>query len=391
MVALLRRMGLPGLSRTAENEMGMRKRFLGPSLPGVMGGVTFGDWLRLLWDNGFRVPPRYWPKAALTTLLSLPNSLLRWLESLTYGRKVAAVEVPPPLFILGHWRSGTTYLHRLLARDERFTHLTALEAWQPHSFLLAHGLRLRLARLLMPPTTRGTDNVAWDVEVPAEAEVALCRATFLSPIMSQVFPRRAAHYDRYLTFRCVGQQEVRRWQAAFVRLARKLTYKHRKPLVFKSPPFTGRIRLLLEVFPQARFIHIHRNPYAVYQSTRRLRLTLAKVFPFQTFDEALLHGRILTQYKEMYDAYFEERALIAPGRLCEVAFEYLEKDPLGELRRVYEELCLPDFAAARPALEKYVTSLAGYKKNEHPHLPDEVRADVAREWRHCFGEWHYGA
>ena len=91
----------------------------------------------------------------------------------------------------------------------------------------------------------------------------------------------------------------------------------------------------------------------------------------------------------MYDAYFEERERIPAGRLCEVAFEHLEKDPLGQLRRVYEELHLPNYEVARPALEGYVASLAGYQKNEHPALPAEVRADVAREWRRCFDEWHY--
>jgi hypothetical protein len=231
--------------------------------------------------------------------------------------------------------------------------------------------------------------VAWPAGVPAEAEVVLCRTTFLSPILSQVFPRRAAHYDRYLTFRGVPEAEVRRWQAALLHLVRKLTVNYRMPLVLKSPPNTARVQLLLGLFPEARFIHIRRNPYAVYQSTRRLRLTLARIFPFQPLDLTQVHGRILMQYRQMYDAYFEQRDLIPAGRVSEVGFEDLEKDPLGQLARVYGELGLPDFEAARPAVAEYVASLAGYQKNEYPALPPEVRADVAREWRRCFDEWHY--
>ena len=181
----------------------------------------------------------------------------------------------------------------------------------------------------------------------------------------------------------------RGWKRAFLHLARKLTWKYGRPLLFKSPPHTARIRLLLEIFPQARFVHIHRNPYTVYQSTRLHVLPGRRVFAFQKADPARLHGQVLRQYGSMYEAFFEERELIPTGRLCEVAFEDLEKDPVGQVARVYGELGLPDFAAARPALEEYVGSLGGYKKNEHPTLPADVRAEIAARWRRCFDAWNY--
>jgi hypothetical protein len=369
--------------------MGWRERLAVRLNPGLVRGVPLGDWLRLLWSNGFRVSPACWPRAFAATVGSLGNTPLRWLETLLWGRRIAAQEVPPPLFILGHWRSGTTYLHRLLAADSRFDYLTAIQAARPHDFLLTERILSKGAGLFARPAARGPDNLLWHPQVPVESEMALCRATFLSPTMSQVFPRRAAQYDRYLTFQGVPEREVRRWQAAFVRLARKLTCRHGRPLLFKAPPNTARVRLLLETFPGARFVHIHRDPYAVYQSTRRLRLLLLERFALQQFDTARLHERILRQYREMYEAYFAQRELVPAGRLVEVAFADLEKDPLGQVRRIYRELDLSDFEVARPALEKYVASQAGYRKNEHPSLAPEVRADVAREWRRCFEEWNY--
>jgi LPS sulfotransferase NodH len=365
--------------------MATRRKFLG------LGGVTAGDWLRLLWANGFRVPPAYWPKAAYTTLHALGNTPLRWLEALVHGRRVARQQVQPPLFILGHWRSGTTHLHRLLAADGRFGYLSAFQASRPHHFLLAERLRPRAARPTALTRTRGSDNVAWHPGVPVETEVALCRTTFLSPVMAQVFPRRAAYYDRYLTFRDVPDAEVRRWQAALVRLAKKLTLRHGRPLLLKAPPNTARVRLLLEVFPEARFVHIHRHPHAVYSSTMRLRGMLGEVFALQHPDSAATHARVVRQYREMYDAYFEQRGLVPTGRLCEMGFEDLEEDPVGQLERVYRELSLPDFEQVRPAVAAYVRSLEGYKKNEHPPLADDVRAELAREWRRCFDEWGYPA
>ncbi len=268
--------------------------------PGQMGGVTLGDWLGVLWSNGFRVAPRRWPKALMTTLLSLGNTPLRWLESALYARRIAAQQVLPPLFVLGHARSGTTLLRRLLATDDRVACPTLSEVSHPHDFLLMDRWRSKVTGFFLP-ATRGVDNVAWNPRVPAEEEWALCRVTFLSPMMSQVFPARAEHYDRYLTFRDVPAWEVERWKAAFLWLAKKWTWKYRRPLLFKSPAHTARVRLLREVFPDAKFVHIHRNPYAVYQSSMRLRLMLSRLFSFQRPDPAKAHGRLLRNYRVMYD------------------------------------------------------------------------------------------
>ena len=83
-----------------------------------------------------------------------------------------------------------------------------------------------------------------------------------------------SHYDRYLTFRGVPEREVDEWKQALVLFLKKLTWKYRKPLLLKSPPHTCRIKLLLGLFPEARFVHIHRDPFAVYQSMRH---TLSRV------------------------------------------------------------------------------------------------------------------
>jgi hypothetical protein len=59
---------------------------------------------------------------AFITLISPLTSLIRRHEDAKYGPKLAGVRVKQPLFILGHWRSGTTHLHNLLATDEPFAY-----------------------------------------------------------------------------------------------------------------------------------------------------------------------------------------------------------------------------------------------------------------------------
>ena len=83
------------------------------------------------------------------------------------------------------------------------------------------------------------------------------------------------------------------------------------------------------------------------------------------------------------------RDLIPAGALCEIRFEDLEKDPVGQIRRVYRELNLPDFEQALPKIEQYAASLSGYKKNVFTPLPGPVREKVSRAWTRNFREWGY--
>jgi hypothetical protein len=369
--------------------MSWREALLIACGPGAFGGVTFGDWLRTLRDNRFAVHPRYWGRAAATTGVSLSNSLLRRWEEWRYGRRVREAAVPPPLFVLGIWRSGTTHLHNLLARDDRLAFPNMYQVFNPHTFLTTEAANAPIFQAFMP-RTRPQDNVRLGVREPQEDEFALLGLTGLSFAMSWAFPRSAARYDRYLTFRGATPAEVARWQAALKWFVQKLAFKYGpRPLVLKSPGHTARIKLLLELFPDARFVHIHRHPYEVFRSTMHTTRQVWRWWALQRLDDGDLEGRTLRQYTEVFDAYFAERDLIPRGRFVELGFADLEKDPLGQVRRVYEALGLPDFDHVEPKLRDYVSSLGGYKKNEFRELPAELKRRVAREWRRCFREWGY--
>src|SRR5262249_28192899 len=80
-------------------------------------GMTFGDWWFLLRRHRFPIEPEHWPRVLVQTAVSASNTLGARLERWWYGRQVAAAHVQAPLFILGHYRSGTTHLHNLLALD----------------------------------------------------------------------------------------------------------------------------------------------------------------------------------------------------------------------------------------------------------------------------------
>jgi hypothetical protein len=215
--------------------MSWRKRLILFCGPSILGLVTFGDWLTLLRENGFAVDPPYWLRASMITLGSLGNSLHRRREEANYGSSIRETRVEPPLFVLGIWRSGTTHLQNLLAVDDRFAFPNWYQASFPHSFLSTEARSSRIGGFFVP-RERAQDRMPFGFLLPAEDEFALASATARSPLLSWVFPRRAEHYDRYLTFRGVPEAEVVEWKAALLGFVRKLALKHGKPIVLKATP-----------------------------------------------------------------------------------------------------------------------------------------------------------
>ncbi len=368
--------------------MAWREALLTRIGPGGFAGITTGRWFRVLRDIRFQVDFPYWGRTATITSYCIPNYFLSWMERLIYTRRVRSAKVEPPLFILGIWRSGTTHLHNLLAQDSRLAYPNTYQVYYPRSFLLTEKFYRRLLDFFLP-ATRPQDNMAITMGHPQEDEFAICCLTGLSPMMGWVAPRMAEFYDRYLTLREATPAERETWKSALFGFVQKLSFKYGKPLVLKSPAHTCRIKLLLELFPDARFVHIHRNPYEVYQSTVH---TIRAVIPWWTLQRpnfSDLEERTIRQYRQVYDAFFEERGLITKGHFHELSYEALEKDPIGQLRVLYEALGLPDFEIAAPALRKYVECQTNYKKNAFQELSPGIRGRLASEWRRSFEEWGY--
>jgi hypothetical protein len=340
-------------------------------------GMTFGDWLRLLRRERFRVDPVCWPRALWITGMSLWNSIAERAVERRFGAAIAAVLVEAPVFILGHYRSGTTHLHELLSLDPRFASPNRFQTFNPRTFLGTERWLAPVVEPFMLPRRVQEDEVATMV------------MTQLSPYMDWCFPRSRSGYGRYLTFRDVDPAEVAAWSAALVEFLKAVTLKKGRPIILKSPPHTARVRLLLDLFPNARFIHIRRDPYAVFVSTLGLLKTVRPVFRLQRGPRGIDVEAVLRTYTTMYDAYFGDRALIPPGQLVEIAYEDLERDPVGQVRAIYEGLSLGDLEAFRPALESYLASIADYRKNRYPALDDATRQRIAEAWSRSFDAWGY--
>jgi len=355
-----------------------------------LAGITATDWWNLLRDNKFSVDPAYWHRAAVVSILSVFNSVQHWREERRWHDIIESTQVTEaPLFILGHWRSGTTYLHNLIAQDSnQFAYANTYQVISPHTFLTTEKFNTRWFAGMVPDK-RPMDNMAMGFQTPQEDEFGPALITGMSSYFGMSFPRRMQDYDRYLTFHDVPRVEREEWKAGFLWFLKKLTLKYKRRLVLKSPPHTARIRLLLELFPDAKFIHIHRNPYDVYQSFCHFYDTALWYTYLQRPDLKAIPEQILNRYTELYDAFFADLSLIPAGHFHEIRYENLERDPVGQIRDAYTALNISGFDSCQSQLEHYVSSLSTYKKNKFNNLTEPVRNRIAKHWQRSFDKWGY--
>ncbi len=343
-------------------------------------GMRASTWLSHLARNRFAVSPAKLPAVISITGFSVLNSILAKIDQLAFSRQLAKVELAePPVFILGHWRSGTTFLHELLIRDSRFTFPNTYQCFVPHHFVLSESWLSPLTTKLLP-RRRPMDNMAAGWQRPQEDEFALGNLGVPSPYLSMMFPQRGSVYPEYLDLQDLSNTQKQAWQQAIANFFRRLAFRDNRRIVVKSPPHTARIRALLEMFPEAKFVHIVRDPYEVYASTVNLWKSLNEVQRLQDIgDMSWIHEYVMNSFERMYDAFQSDYELLSDDQLVEVRYEDLVDDPMGQLQEIYSQLDLGDFAYAETAVEGYLADVKNYHKNKY-HLDETTRREVRHRW-----------
>ena len=162
-----------------------------------------------------------------------------------------------------------------------------------------------------------------------------------------------------------------------------------KQLLLKNPHNTGRVKILLQLFPNAKFIFIHRNPYEVYSSTKYLYQKAVKTQFLQEFSEKEIEERILYCYEKSMQKYLEHKHLIPKGSLFEISFNELETQPINSLEKIYSNLNISDFTKNITHFKAYLNTVKSYKKNQLAEIPLEVKDQINTRWKFAFDNWKY--
>lgn len=352
----------------------------------------FDNWIRLLAENGFHIRTDRIPQAIFISLSSLLLSPFALAEALVFGRRIKETEVKnAPLFVIGHWRSGTTFLQNILSQDPQF-------GWFDPVHTTTFSNSLLLGWLLGPPQkkllkdARPMDNMTYGLDSPMEEVFAQATISPNEVIQMLSFPRLYARYAATAFVTDLTPAQQRDWRRSYMYIIKKMTYVcGGKRLLLKSPDNTGRPRELLKMFPDARFINIYRDPYVTIMSTInmfRIEMELLKLNdpPGDNVDE-LIEDTIITIYERMYRGLFELQKELPEGVMAEVRYEDFTKDPAGHLRKVYDELGLSGFEEALPRFEKYLESTKSYQKNKF-RLYERLRLKINARLGFYFE--HYG-
>ena len=354
-------------------------------------GCSYGNWKKLLKEN--KVSPEKRDQAKFISMVTFFMSFPAKLERLLYDRRIKKTEITKdPLYVVGHWRTGTTYLQNILSKDPQFAWFDPVKTVSFNNCILMKHMLKKVEKHLLKDA-RPMDNLDYTLDLPMEEVFA--QATISTQAISHmlVFP------DKGNGAKCIetafideqDEEKQREWKEAYDYILKKATYiEHGKQLMLKSPENTCRIRKLKKCYPGAKFINIYREPYTVIQSTinmfkREMGLLSLSEPPSEEFIENTLLDLIARIYKKAFVELYE----MPECDRIDIKYEDFIKDPMYYLEKIYTQLELDGFEEAKPYFEEYIKSMDGYKTNKYRPMDGSMIRKINEKLGFYFTKYGY--
>jgi len=354
----------------------------------TLAGSTFGNFLQSA--KGHAIGKSFRSRFYLSAIVSFILDILSRGENLVWRKRIKRTEISaPPVFVIGFWRSGTTYLHNLLSQDKDFAFVTTFHTIFPHH-VLSHARWMKYLTRFLMPENRPVDHVKLDLDFPQEEEIGMGNTSPLSFYHCLYFPKDFQLFiDKNLMFENVNEKQLARWKESYLHMIKKaIINTGGKRFISKNPPNTFRIKTLLELFPDAKFIYIYRNPYKVLQSFGEFLPAVIKGIQYQHFDPQELSDQLRGLFLKSIEYYDKEKASIPSANLLEVKYEALVQDPEKYLREIYSTFGLADFNGKRDAFLSYLSTLNNYKPRNY-HIDDDTVSFVNENLSGMMEKWGY--
>ncbi|MET0339781.1 MAG: sulfotransferase [Polyangiales bacterium] len=311
-----------------------------------------------------------------------------------------------PIFIVAAPRSGTTFLHRLMARDANFTAFSLIESFFPtvsgHRVIDAvkrandavGGAFSKLRKAADKNYFGGWEGLHETGFNQDEEDEALWALAFATPAIWLVlpFPEQFDH----LRFVDKLPDDKRAKLVAHYRdcVRRHLYADPGKTLLGKNVLLPGRFDIVTSALPDARFIHVLRHPYEAIPST----LSLFTV-PWRWHSPELpLNGpeaHALAQLTIDYYRFLHEKARASEAagdrKFFSVTYTDLLADPVGKLIEIYDRFELTMTPELLAQLRKDVSQQRKYK-SDHVYSLEQfglTKDYVYRELRDVFDRYGF--
>jgi omega-hydroxy-beta-dihydromenaquinone-9 sulfotransferase len=351
-------------------------------------GITLKHLFRLLHRNKISFQPKYLLRLFFIFQSANWSSLFALIDKKKFGKSLETIEkIPAPIFIIGHWRTGTTLLHKLMSLDPNFIAPTLFHVAIPDGFLSSYKFYKPIMKLMVS-RHRPMDMVKMGIDEPQEDEYAIFRMTDFSPLEQLVFPAAPGYFllncDSFLP----KDEKRSEWGKALLYFFKKLYLQSGKTIVSKNPFNSLRINELRKIFPEARFIHIYRHPFDVIPSTINMFDIVQRQNCLNNNIAKPTIAEVTKVFDHLMNVIRHDLSALPHESYHEIRFEDFESDPILYLKSLYQSLKIEFSDEFGKNVMNYMPELENYKKNEF-HLTEEEKKYISTSLKHHMKFFRY--
>ena len=241
-----------------------------------------------------------------------------WIQKCSYKRPK---NMPEPIFIIGSWRSGTTYLHSELVKATNAATIKNTFSCCPQAALI---LKEFIRKLIPSFNNRFFDWVPLPSEGPQELDIALLRFSCQHP-PSSIGIGESLSKDLERWYKWKASTNFKKKLQLILEWAWIHDGSPGKIFINKAPAFTTRVDILLEIWPKAKFIYIERK-YGLKKSIAKSIKSFNKEFGFIPYIGDSEKDSQLTK-SFIFEKWKSTKKLIKKENLVEIQYEDLINMP----------------------------------------------------------------
>jgi hypothetical protein len=298
-------------------------------------------------------------------LVRILTSRLEVVEQLKRRPDVRQRPVTAPIVIAGLPRTGTTFLHHLMACDRQFD---VIRFWQGRRPYVPDGdddpevVRRRQEARQVLAALAARSPAFLDVHPMAEDEPDECivpmQLSFVSPQFEVLY--RVPGYSAWVS--PAARETAYRELGTLLQLLQRPEGGGR--WLLKSPGHTDAGWPLVIVFPDVRVVQVHRDPVTVMASFCSLTHSARRLFS-DDVDRAELGREWLGRWATAAERFWHVRESMAPERVCDIRYSDLVGDPVGAVRSIYERFGLDLTPGTETAMRRWLVEDSRARSSPH--------------------------